>query len=66
MRRHLGLLLATALLVSSASAFASSAISLVTPGTLFSGAGSTLGFEFSTLNKQFITSLGGYDEARMA
>lgn len=51
-----------ALLALGSAASASSAIGLITPGASYSGSQYTLGFEFSALNHQVITSLGAYDE----
>ncbi|WP_293904861.1 PEPxxWA-CTERM sorting domain-containing protein [Phenylobacterium sp.] len=56
--------LAAALVLSAGAAEASSAISLITPGTESVDAGHTLGFEFSTLNAQSITALGIYDSGK--
>ena len=55
-------LAATVMLASGAAASASSAIGLITPGEIYSGSQYTLGFEFSALNHQVVTSLGAYDE----
>ena len=63
MKIYFGCLTAVLALYAGA-AQASSAISLVSPGSEAVDAGHTLGFEFSTLNAQSITALGIYDSGK--
>jgi len=58
----LAMLASAAIALSAGTAAASSAISLVTPGDLYSGDGITLGFEFSVLTHQSVTALGAFDD----
>ncbi len=68
MTLRLGLLAAVAFAIPATllatGAQASSAISLVTPGTEAVDAQHTLGFEFAALDAQMITALGAYDAGR--
>jgi len=63
MKTYVGLAAMT-LVMCASPAFASTAISLVTPGPEAVEAHRTLGFEFSADNAQSITALGAYDSGR--